>query len=738
MNRNILLILLLLLSLGAATAQDNSVSGTIKDEQGKPIELANVYWLGTTRLTFSNEDGSFSIDRATGSDRLVVSFTGFQIDTIAVPADIHSLSVQLRPIMMDEVNVIGTSRGRRKPQLDVKNSELLNRNELFKAACCSLGESFTSNPSVDVSTTDAATGSAQIKLLGLSGKYVQMLTENIPNLRGVAAPYALGYIPGSWMESVQISKGAASVKNGYESMTGQINIEYRKPNIPRYLEGNLYVDNHLMTEVNLAGNYSFTPHWSTALLTHFSTDLMEMDGNGDAFLDRPKTRQYNVLNRWMYLTDHFQTQIGGRFLHEQLDGGQTSRLQLPNPYKIGITSQRGEIFGKMSTILNHDTGANAALLMQGTLQDFDARYGYKNFKEREYSFYGSLVYESVFAHLHQISTGVSWTFDHYDRLYNLQQVDQAPRQDERLYESVPGVYAQYTFNHHNEFVVMAGLRADYSSQHGLFFTPRAHIKYQPHSIIALRFSAGKGYRSHHPLSENNYLLASSRQMILPTESLKQEEAWNFGFSTSLDIPIGSKKLEVNAEYYYTLFMNRVVIDLNRDPHAVYFYNLTGRSFSHTAQIDATISPIRNLDITAAFRYNDVRTTYGDQLMREPLTSRFKGLLTASYKTPLRRWQFDTTLQINGGGSMPTSYKLPDGTDSWGQTFPTYPILNAQITRYFPKWSIFLGGENLTNFSQPNPVVGADNPWGANFDSNVVWGPVEGYKVYLGVRFNIFD
>ena len=126
-------------------------------------------------------------------------------------------------------NVVVKATNGVKAKSRVDNTELIGRGQLIRAACCNLGESFTANPSVDVSYSDAATGAKQIKLLGLSGTYVQMLTENVPNLRGASLPYSLGYVPGPWMQSIQVSKGASSVKNGYESTTGQINIEFLKP-----------------------------------------------------------------------------------------------------------------------------------------------------------------------------------------------------------------------------------------------------------------------------------------------------------------------------------------------------------------------------------------------------------------------------------------------------------------------------------------------------------------------------
>lgn len=729
-------------SFVAYAQQSELLKGKVLDDTQTPLPAANVYWLGTVTYTTSAGDGSFQIPRSEQSDRLVVSYTGFMPDTLSIPSGKNHITVSLRPIMMDNVDVTGYRRGRTKALVSVENKELINSNELLRAACCSLGESFTTNPSVDVSTTDAATGTKQIKLLGLSGKYVQMQTENYPNFRGVSAPFALGYIPGTWIESIQVSKGAASVKNGFESMTGQINVEYKKPNTDRYLEGNVYLDQGLKGEVNLQGNYHLGEHWSTALLTHVEDRSLAHDGNRDGFIDMPLQRQYNVMNRWTYKSDHLIVQSGLLYLHENRRAGQygAQSSSLEKPYRIGIKTHRGEAFAKIARIVSHETGANIALILNAGRQNLDAHYGYRAFDVKQTNFYAALLFETQFGEHHSLSTGASWQHDHFNRNYQLMQQKDLPLKSDSFRESTPGAYLQYTYTPIHELVLMGGIRADYSTLHKLFITPRMHIKYIPVDWFSLRVSAGKGYRTHGILTENNHLLASGRRMIIhPGADNLQEASWNYGVSSSFRIPVAEEKnLEVNAEYYYTDFSKRVVIDMDKNAHELHFYPLSGRSFSHTAQIDASISPVRGLDVMAAFRYTDVRSTINGTLVSEPLTPKYKGMMTLSYKTPLRLWQGDVTLSVNGGGRMPTPYKMADGSLSWQPTYGAYPLLSAQITRFFPLWSIYLGGENLTNYRQPNPIVNAQNPWSQEFDSTMVWGPTEGIMVYVGVRFNLFD
>lgn len=621
------------------------------------------------------------------------------------------------------------------------NGVSIGQKEMFRAACCNLGESFVTNPSVDVSYSDAATGAKQIKLLGLSGTYVQMLTENMPNFRGVAMPYALGYVPGTWMKSIQVSKGNASVKNGYEGITGQINIEYVKPEDPEEIHVNLFGDTKTRFEANIDGNIKINGKLSTVLMGHFENTFEEHDENSDGFYDKPKARQYNIMNRWLWMGEHYIFHGGASLLHEKRQGGQMDmdgNINNPNGrYAIDIETDRYEAYMKHAFILDHDHGSNIALFTSASMQELTAGFGHKDYRVNEKNLYASLVFETNFDEHNNLSAGLSLNHDYLGQTLRYSTADASltplPNIDNEK-ETVPGAYAQYTLNLDHKLTAMAGLRIDHSSLYGTFWTPRFHLKYAPSSLFSLRLSAGKGYRTVHAIAENNFILASGRTLNIG--NLKQEEAWNYGASVALLVPVGEKTLKVNAEYYYTTFTNQAVTDYDSDPMAITIDNLDGKSYSHTVQVDATCPLFEGFTLTAAYRINDVKTTIGGQLKEKPLTSKYKGLLTASYKTPLEKWQFDVTLQLNGGGRMPTPYIMPDGTPLWDSRFKAYEQLSAQITREFRHFSVYVGGENLTNFTQKNPIIGASDPWSTAFEPTLVWGPVHGRMLYAGVRVKL--
>ena len=645
-----------------------------------------------------------------------------QLTSIAITLTLSSFGQTYDSLQVDTMktqniqNVTITSRraGTRR-MAGAVNGTLINREELFKAACCNLGESFTTNPSVDVNYSDATTGAKQIKLLGLSGTYVQMLTENLPNFRGAAAPYSLDYVPGPWMYSIQVSKGASSVRNGYESITGQIDVEYLKPDNDEGVMVNLYGGTLGRLEANADANIHLDDKLSTEVLAHYQDDFGHHDVNNDGFLDQPNVRQWNLQNRWKWKGEHYMFHGGVSILKEDREGGQNHHTspQAHHLYHIGIKTDRYEGYMKHAFILDPEHGTNIAVMGNASMHEMDADYGDRHYGVNQKNVYAQLLFETNFTEQHNLSAGLSLNHDYLTK-------------DDK--ETTPGFYAQYTYNLNEKVVAMAGVRTDHSSRYGTFVTPRFHLKLTPNEVVSLRLSVGKGYRTVHALAENNYLLASGRTLVI--EDLEQERAWNYGISSSFVIPLFGRTLKLNAEYYHTHFIQQAVIDYDSNPSQICITNLYGKSYSNTIQVDASYPVVKGLELTAAWRWNDVKSTYGGQLMEKPLSSRYKGLITTSYKTPLGLWQVDATLQLNGGGRMPTPVN-----GLWDRRFHAFEQVSEQVTRWFRHFSIYVGGENLTGFRQKQTIINADEPWSSNFDSTMVWGPVHGAMFYAGIRIN---
>ena len=724
-------ILYLLLSLSLFS----QVHGIVTDELGHPIVAAKVYCLGSTISQNSDSEGKFMITISGETNKLVFNAAAFKNDTITVSQTNEFLYVTLKKsIQLSEVSVVAKNFGIIKSS-GVIQTETITGAELCKAACCNLSESFETNPSVDVSYSDAATGAKQIKMLGLSGAYVQMLTENIPSLRGISAPFGLGFVPGPWMESIQVSKGTASVINGYEAITGQINVEYKKPQSNEIASVSLFASDAGRFEINLTTNTKLSKYLSSAMLLHVSDELSARDSNHDGYIDLPMVRQFNFVDRWYYKKDRYVSQFFLRALSENRFGGQVT-----GDYHVGIDSKRYEFFAKNGYVFNYETATSIGFIVSGSFHQEDANYGLKSYNGKQGNLYSNLIFQTNFNKFNKLSTGASFNVDDYTEKMFEAKSDLFLRR-----EFVPGVFAEYSFNFNDKFIALAGLRADYNSAYGSFVTPRLHLKYNPFQYLNFRASAGKGYRSPNVLAENNYLLASNRILTIDPY-LKMESAWNYGLSAHSFIPYGARKLNLSAEWYYTNFENQVMVDMDSSPHAVLFFNLDGKSYANSFQFEANSMLFRGFTLNLAHRITDVKAEMWGVLREKPLTNRWKSLLTCSYQTPLKKWQFDFTAQLYGGGRMPDPpvqdplmknlVNVNTSMLTWQKEFKPYTMLNAQLTKYFRTWSVYLGSENLTNFVQMNPIVDAQNPFGSNFDASMIWGPLHMRKIYIGLRWSL--
>ena len=671
---------------------------------------------------------------------------------------------------IEEVEVVQRRKGTVKSRTDAFDTQRLNSEELCRAACCNLSEAFETSAAVDVAYADAATGAKQIRLLGLSGTYVQLLQENTPAVRGLAQTFGLEYIPGPWMSSVQVSKGTSSVINGYEAVSGQINVELLKPQTQNPLSLNLMFNSDLMGEANIEGGWQIPlkeheehehhhehdehcHHESlyTGLMAHYGGSYMAMDENKDGFADMPKVQNANLANRWFYKHGDYTLIAFARGLYDRRRGGQNvHHSSLSNPYFINLNTWRVEGFVKNGYVYDDESGSSIALITAASYHNLDNSYGLRMWKASQLNAYLNGLWQrnweggGLIDNDHRLSAGVSVNFDKYDETLT---INLSPLTLSR-YEVVPGVFAEYDYTYSDKLSLVAGVRVDYSTKYGFFVTPRANVRYTPFEWWTLRASAGMGYRSPNAIADNASILPSSRVLTI-ADTIGQERAVNAGLSTTFYIPLGSKQLQLSAEYYYTHFLNSLIVDMDRDPHQVHIYNQTdiqgAKSFAHSAQIEASIEVLRGWTWTAAFRWTDVeQTTFNAatdayELRPKALTNRFKGVVTTSYQTPLKKWQFDVTAQFNGISRMPdgfTAYGDLNGGYGTPTTLRWYPQLMAQITKYWKTCSLYVGAENMTNFRQDSPIIAADDPYGTNFDASMVCGPTTGWKVYIGFRYDL--
>lgn len=723
-------------------AQDLKGRITEKSENGDlmPIAGANVYWVGNTAGTTTDAKGEFKLLRNKESGHmLVISFVGYKSDTLHIEQNQSFVEHALSNIVyLDEVTVKGYAPGAHFQRLNPLQTQVVTKQELQKAACCNLSESFVTNASVDVSYSDAVTGAKQIQLLGLAGTYTQLQAENIPILRGLGSTFGLGYVPGSWMESIQISKGTASVANGYESVTGQINIEYKKPTGEEKFFVNMYSSDEGMSEFNANYGFKVTDKLSSMVLVHGEYSQSRVDHNMDSFLDHPLIKQYNVFNRWNYHTEKVESQFGIKYLQEERLAGNTKYnsgdiIAPGNPFGIDVKINRFETFSKAGYIFDR-AQTSIGFINSVSHHDQKSVFGLKTYNANQLSYNSNVVFVTYIGTTsHSIKTGLSLNLDNYKEKLYTSNIDTL-NLDRR--EIVPGGYFEYTYKFLEKLTFMSGIRYDYHNKFKGFITPRAHIRYQPFEQLTLRGSVGKGFRTANIISENSYLLASSRNIVI-SDAPRMEEALNAGLNITQRYKLNGRELTISTDYYRTDFNNQIVVDMNKDVNSIYFYNLKGKSYSNSFQVEVSYKPFERFDVTAAWRLNDVKTTINGKLEQKPLLSKYKGLISLGYKTPLKKWQFDYTIQFNGGGRMVDMSAYP--TDMQHESsFAPYTIMNAQITKYFRKFEVYIGGENLTGFMQKNPIVSPNDPYSQYFDASMVWGPITGRKIYAGFRMTIFN
>jgi len=740
----------LLLPLTAFAQQFSK--GTVVDEANLPLMGAEVYWNGTQIGVSTDDNGTFSLKRTENSNTLVISYIGYKTKTIKV-TNSEALHIQLEPqSALEEVVVTQKRANTMKSQWQVANLHTMSSGELLKAACCNLSESFSTNPSIDVNFSDAVTGNKQIKMLGLTSPYILMAEENIPAMRGASQAYGLSFVPGTWIESIQITKGAGSVINGYESISGQINYEIEKPINARPFFLNLYASEDSRYELNAHSKIKLSDKWATSLLAHGNVRQRKSDHNHDGFIDNPIGNQINLLNRWQYSNAEkgWVSFVNLNYMKDERQAGQIDYNPLTDK---GTTNAWGSEVNSERFTLSNKTGyvfpdtPYKSIGLQNSFQSHrqDSYFGLNSYDIHQKSWYGNLIYNSIIGNTqHKFATGLSGTYDDY----NEQLTTSALAGDFSRIDRSVGAFFEYTYDNSSNFSFVAGIRADSHNNLGNFITPRFHLRYNPWKEATFRLSAGRGKRAANVIAENQQLLASSRQLHIiggdggKLYGLNPEIAWNYGASFLQAFKIWGKNAELSVDFYRTHFDNQVVVDLDHSPQQALFYNLDGKSFANSLQAEVSISPAKGLDFKAAYKYYDVQTQFTKGQLEKTLTPKHRWFANIAYETAdtqennHSQWKFDVTFNWLGEQRLPTTatnplpYRLSDYA-------PSFATLNAQITRVFSKtFEVYVGGENITNYKQANGILAADAPFGAYFDSTMQYAPAFGQMYYAGLRFKL--
>ena len=646
---------------------------------------------------------------------------------------------------LKEVKLVKKKKGIQKSYTVTSNTSLITSKELLKAACCNLAESFETNPSIDVNFSDAITGTKQIKMLGLTSPYLMITEENIPSVRGASQAYGLSFTPGTWVESIQVTKGAGSVVNGFESISGQINAELLKPvnDIPFFL--NLYGSTDSRFELNTHLTKQLSDKWATSLLLHGNARVTKNDMNNDGFLDGPLGNQINIMNRYQYTNAEkgLVSFINFRYMNDKKQGGEVAFDKdrdkgTTNYWGSEVNTERFDISTKIGYVFPEMSFQSIGFQNAFNSHNQESYYGLNLYNIKQNSYYSNLIFNSIIGNtMNKFATGLNITYDNYQEFVNANDYS-------RIDNSV-GAFFEYTYDNLDNFSLILGGRVDNHNRLGTFFTPRLHARYNPWEKAVFRFSAGRGKRSANVFAENQQLFASSRIFsFLDTSGkiygLNPEIAWNYGVSFSQKFELLNRNAEVVLDVYRTDFSNQAVVDVMQSPQEVLFYNLDGKSYANSLQLEFNYELIRNLNLRTAYKFYDTKTQYLSGNFQRPFQAKHRFFSNLEYETPItekgKQWKMDYTLNWIGQQQLPTTATNPEA-DRLPNFSPSYALMNAQLTRVFSDtFEVYVGGENIGNYKQMKAVLGNDDPFGANFDASMLYAPVFGQMYYAGLRFKI--
>jgi outer membrane receptor for ferrienterochelin and colicins len=745
MKRIILISMLLIATIDTKAQQiKGRVVEILPSGEESPLPGANVVWDGTTIGSTSKEQGFYLINEPESYPAtMVVTFIGYQSYKKEIKEWGNYDIVLESSVKISQVEVKGKVNTTQVSTLDPINIQTILTGELEKAACCNLSESFSTNATVDVTFTDAVSGAKQIQMLGLDGVYTQITQENMPLIRGMSSSYGLSYVPGTWIESIQIIKGSGSVVNGFESLTGQLNLEYYKPNSAPKLFWNAYINQ----EGKLENNLLFAKQngdWQSNLSTHISYFDKEIDKRGelggerigDKFLDVPKIKQVNILNRWQYKGNpNYGMQLLAKALIEERLGGQISSVPKEDRYIVDINNSLYEIFSKFGAIQPNTPGKSAGLQTSFRLHNQTAIFGKNNYEALQESAYLNFIRKTYINNTDNIfKYGFSQYADRYTESFsgNIN----TPFNNQIRLDLMSGFFSEYTFKSGDVFNITTGIRADYYNNTKKFnYVPRLNMKYNPNEKTAVRLSAGRAFRIANVFAENASFLASGRTIDV-VEELNPEIAWNYGANFTYCFYLNGREGTINLDAYRTDFENQVVVDIET-PSELSFYNLDGTSYANSIQADIMYELFDRFDVKAAYKINDVHITYNGAEKIAPLTPKNRALVNMSYATNFDKWMFDLTWNYIGESRVP-SYKIDDLFGDYRSEHMSDPfyLINAQVTKKFKDFSIYVGGENLLSYTQENPIIDAGNPTSSAFDASLIYAPVMGRMIYTGLRYKI--
>ncbi len=731
--------LVLLLPLGIVA---QTISGRVINTNNQPLPGASIIWLNNKSGIIVKADGSFSINKPAANNKLVASHSGYAKDTIDVSNMDTVVFVLKEKNKLQEVIVSAEKNGTILSNISLIKTEILTSAELKKSACCDLAGCFETQSSVQPQTTNIITNAKELRILGLSGVYNQVLIDGFPMIQGLTFTYGISAVPGTLVDNIYISKGANSVLQGHESISGQINVETKKPNASEKLFVNVYLNSFLEKHLNLATNFK-TGKWHSLLAFHTVQPANKTDRDNDNFLDLPLLTRYMLLNKWKIGKEKdwgWSSEIALRYLNETRTGGQTffkpdEHKGSSTVYGNTVSLNQPEMWAKTSYRFNDIH--RATIYLSGFHQDQRSYFGSLFYKAKQTNAFINLQYELTKTERHSLKTGISFKSLNLDEdiAFTDNIINRNYDGNYHRKEKILGLFAENTLSFFKgKLTWIAGIRADNHNRFGWYLTPRTLLKYDPTPKLTIRANIGSGWRTVNLFSENIGLLASSRDIVF-LETLQPEKATNMGINIAQKIESGNISGYLSADYYRTDFQNQVFPDYDTDPTKAFIKNFTGKSVSNGFQTDVSVKLYKRYEFKAGYNFLDVYRINNSNKEILPFNPRHKVLGTFSYKPVSNKFHTDINIHWFGKQRLPDTksnpapYQRPDYSQD-------YTTVNAQFTYNFNSIEVYAGCENIFNFRQDQPIISWQNPFGPYFDISSVWGPTRGREFYTGVRWKL--
>jgi outer membrane receptor for ferrienterochelin and colicins len=739
MRHFLLLLFLLPLALGAQNIKGKVFGKTPAGNEILPG--ATLTLLGGKNSSTSNEFGVFEFKEGVDlQGKLVVSFLGFKTDTVEIAERTYfSVYLEPDPKNLETATVVAKNGGSFISALQGMKVEVITQKELTKAACCDLAGCFETQGTIQAQTTNLVLNSKELRILGLSGVYNQVLVDGMPLVIGSSFTYGISGIPGTLVDQIYVAKGANSVLQGFESISGQVNviIKEAKPEQEKILL-NAYLNS--FGEKHLNANFSSTlgKNWRSLSSFHMVQPAEKWDRDRDDFLDLPLLTRYAFYQKFS-LGDEvslgWSSKIGLRYLDEKRIGGQEQ-------FKAQSMQGSDLIYGQVAHFQQPEfytkTGfrftpqSKISFIGSAFQHQQNSWFGITRYEAKNLSAYANLQYERLWAKKHDLKFGLSY------RHFNLNEnIRFANNNLQRTFageylrqERTPGAFVENVFNF-DKTTLIAGLRADHHRDFGWQYVPRLTLRYNAGDATIIRANVGRGMRSVNLFAENAQLLISSRDIRF-AEKLDLEKAWNTGINLTHTAKMGIMLATLSLDLYHTRFQNQIFPDYDRDPTLAIIQNFRGISVSNGFQLDAKMVFGEVFEAKFAYNFLDVYRRTNEQKVQLPFNATHRLMGAFSYEPKNKKWHADVNLHWMGPQRLPDTRSLP--ADLRQPDFsPDFSVFNLQFTKVWKKMELYGGCENLFDFRQLRPILGWQDPFGPNFDTAFAWGPTRGREWYVGVR-----